>query len=58
MDRKLELISLPVSDADRAKAFCTEQLGFNADQDQRVSDWLRFIPDGNGWAVQQLPAVK
>ena len=43
MDYKLELVAVPVSDPDRAKAFYTEQLGFNADHDHRVSGTLRFI---------------
>jgi catechol 2,3-dioxygenase-like lactoylglutathione lyase family enzyme len=42
VDWKLELIAVPVSDVDRAKAFYTEKLGFND-------------PDGNAWAVQQIP---
>jgi len=123
MDWKLELVAVPVSDVDRAKAFYTEKLGFNADHDHQVTDELRFIqltppgsacsialgsgivgtppgslqglqlvvpdvaaaraelvergvdvsdvqdfpwgsflfftdPDGNGWAVQQLPATE
>ena len=33
MDWKLELITVPVSDVNRAKAFYTEQVGFNADHD-------------------------
>ena len=36
MDWKLELIAVPVSDVDRAKAFYTEKIGFNADQDHQV----------------------
>ncbi len=121
VDWKLELVAVPVSDVDRAKAFYTEKAGFNADHDHRVSDEIRFVqltplgsacsialgtglvasrpgsvqglqlvvsdvnaareelaergvevsevqefdwgsfvffsdPDGNGWAVQQLPA--
>jgi catechol 2,3-dioxygenase-like lactoylglutathione lyase family enzyme len=121
MDWKLELVAIPVSDVDRAKAFYTEKAGFNADHDHKVSDEIRFVqltppgsecsialgsgivdtppgsvqgmqmvvsdidaareelaergvevsdvqefpwgsfvffrdPDGNGWAVQQLPA--
>ena len=43
MDWKIELISIPVSDVDRAKAFYTEKVGFNADHDQRVSDEIRFV---------------
>ena len=43
IDWKLELVTLPVSDVDRAKAFYVEQIGFNADHDHRVSDTLRFV---------------
>jgi predicted enzyme related to lactoylglutathione lyase len=43
MDFRLELVQVPVSDVDRAKAFYTEQAGFNADHDHRVSDELRFV---------------
>ena len=35
MDWKLELVAIPVSDVDRAKAFYTEQAGFTADHDHR-----------------------
>ena len=54
MDYKLELVAVPVSDPDRAKSFYTEQLGFNADHDHRVSDDLRFIqltPPGSACSV-------
>ena len=43
MDWKLELITVPVSDVDRAKAFYTEQVGFTADHDHTVSDEIRFV---------------
>jgi predicted enzyme related to lactoylglutathione lyase len=43
VDWKLELVQVPVSDVDRAKAFYTEQVGFNADHDHQVSDELRFV---------------
>src|SRR3954452_6316224 len=43
MDWKLELVSVPVSDVDRAKAFYTDQIGFNADHDHQVTDDLRFV---------------
>ena len=43
MDWRLELVQVPVSDVDRAKAFYTEQAGFNADHDHRVSDEIRFV---------------
>jgi catechol 2,3-dioxygenase-like lactoylglutathione lyase family enzyme len=54
MDYKLELIAVPVSDPDVAKAFYTEKLGFNADHDHRVSDELRFIqltPPGSACSI-------
>ena len=49
MDMKLELVAVPVSDPDRAKAFYTEQAGFNADHD---------IPSRRGCASSssRLPA--
>src|SRR3954462_13834775 len=54
MDWKLELIQVPVSDVDRAKAFYTEQAGFNADHDHRVSDAIRFVqltPPGSACSI-------
>ena len=54
MDWKLELIALPVSDVDRAKAFYTEKIGFVADHDHRVSDELRFVqltPPGSACSI-------
>jgi catechol 2,3-dioxygenase-like lactoylglutathione lyase family enzyme len=54
MDWKLELVAIPVSDVDRAKAFYTEQVGFNADHDHQVNDELRFVqltPPGSGCSI-------
>jgi catechol 2,3-dioxygenase-like lactoylglutathione lyase family enzyme len=54
MDFKLELVMVPVSDVDRAKAFYTEKAGFNADQDHVVSDELRFVqltPPGSACSI-------
>jgi predicted enzyme related to lactoylglutathione lyase len=54
MDWKLELVTVPVSDVDRAKAFYTEQVGFIADHDHRVSDDLRFVqltPPGSACSI-------
>ncbi|HWH92265.1 MAG TPA: glyoxalase superfamily protein [Baekduia sp.] len=51
---RLELVQVPVSDVDRAKAFYTEQVGFNADHDHAVSDELRFVqltPPGSGCSI-------
>jgi catechol 2,3-dioxygenase-like lactoylglutathione lyase family enzyme len=38
VDMKLELVAIPVSDVDRAKAFYTDKAGFSADHDNTVSD--------------------
>jgi len=43
MEFRLETIVVPVSDVDRAKAFYTEQAGFNADVDRRMSDTMRVV---------------
>jgi predicted enzyme related to lactoylglutathione lyase len=54
MDWRLELVQVPVSDVDRAKAFYTEQAGFNADHDHRVSDDIRFVqltPPGSAASI-------
>lgn len=54
MDMKLELVAVPVSDVDRAKAFYTEQVGFNADHDQVVSEEIRFVqltPPGSACSI-------
>ena len=54
MDWKLELVSVPVSDVDRAKAFYVDQAGFVADHDHRVSDEMRFVqltPPGSACSI-------
>ena len=54
MDWKLELVNVPVSDVDRAKTFYTEQVGFEADHDHRVSDTIRFVqltPPGSACSI-------
>ena len=54
MDWKLELVAVPVSDVDRAKAFYTEKAGFIADHDHRVSEGLRFVqltPPGSACSI-------
>jgi catechol 2,3-dioxygenase-like lactoylglutathione lyase family enzyme len=53
MDMKLELVAVPVSDPDRAKAFY-ERVGFNADHDFPVKEGLRFIqltPPGSACSI-------
>ena len=54
MDWRLELVQVPVSDVDQAKAFYTEQVGFNADHDHQVSDEVRFVqltPPGSACSI-------
>ena len=54
MQMKLEVVHVPVSDVDRAKAFYTEQIGFNADHDHQVNDELRFVqltPPGSACSI-------
>jgi predicted enzyme related to lactoylglutathione lyase len=54
MDYKLELVAVPVSDVDRAKAFYVDQAGFNADHDHKVSDEMRFVqltPPGSACSI-------
>ncbi len=54
MDWKLELVQVPVSDVDRAKAFYTEKAGFTEDHDHQVSDELRFVqltPPGSACSI-------
>jgi predicted enzyme related to lactoylglutathione lyase len=54
IDWRLELIQVPVADIDRAKAFYTDQAGFIAEHDHRVSDELRFVqltPPGSACSI-------
>jgi catechol 2,3-dioxygenase-like lactoylglutathione lyase family enzyme len=53
MDWKIELIPVPVSDVDRAKAFYVS-VGFNADHDHQVHPGLRFVqltPPGSACSI-------
>jgi catechol 2,3-dioxygenase-like lactoylglutathione lyase family enzyme len=54
VDWKLELVAIPVSDVDRAKAFYTDKAGFIADHDHVVSDQIRFVqltPPGSACSI-------
>ena len=54
MDWKLELVNVPVSDIDRAKAFYVQKVGFHEDNDVTVSEELRFVqltPPGSGCSI-------
>lgn len=53
MEMRLELVAVPVSDVDRAKAFY-EAIGFRADHDHRVGDGIRFVqltPPGSSCSI-------
>jgi predicted enzyme related to lactoylglutathione lyase len=53
VDMKLELVAIPVSDVDRAKAFY-EQVGFVVDHDHTVSEDVRFVqitPPGSACSI-------
>jgi catechol 2,3-dioxygenase-like lactoylglutathione lyase family enzyme len=54
MDWKIELVAIPVTDVDRAKAFYVDQVGFHADHDYQVNEQLRFVqltPPGSACSV-------
>lgn len=54
MDFKLELVLIPVSDVDRAKAFYTEKLGWSLDVDDQPSDAFRVVqmtPPGSACSI-------
>ncbi|MGH3899102.1 MAG: glyoxalase superfamily protein [Pseudonocardiaceae bacterium] len=54
MNWKLELVAIPVTDVDRAKAFYVGQVGFHADHDHQVNDALRFVqltPPGSACSI-------
>jgi catechol 2,3-dioxygenase-like lactoylglutathione lyase family enzyme len=54
VDLKLEVVPIPVSDVDGAKAFYTEKVGFNLDHDMRPSDSMRVVqmtPPGSACSV-------
>jgi predicted enzyme related to lactoylglutathione lyase len=54
MDMKLELVPVPVTDVDRAKAFYTGQLGFVADVDVRPAEGVRVVqltPPGSACSI-------
>jgi catechol 2,3-dioxygenase-like lactoylglutathione lyase family enzyme len=54
MDIKIELVSIPVTDIDRAIAFYTDRVGFTLDHDHRVSEQVRFVqitPPGSACSI-------
>ena len=54
IDWRLELVQVPVSDVDRAKAFYVDQIGFNPDHDHQVDEQVRFVqltPRGSACSI-------
>ena len=60
MDWTLELVVVPVTDIDRAKAFYSEKLGFNVDVDTNIEGAFRIVqltPPGSGCSITIGPLV-
>jgi catechol 2,3-dioxygenase-like lactoylglutathione lyase family enzyme len=53
MNWKLELVVVPVTDVDRAKAFYGEQLGFHVDVDHDAGDFriVQLTPPGSACSI-------
>jgi catechol 2,3-dioxygenase-like lactoylglutathione lyase family enzyme len=53
MEWKLEVVSIPVSDLDRAKDFYAEKIGFNVDMDHTANGFrfLQLTPQGSGCSI-------
>ena len=54
MDWKIEIVTVPVSDIDRARDFYAEKVGFAVDIDHRISDDLRLVqltPPGSACSI-------
>jgi catechol 2,3-dioxygenase-like lactoylglutathione lyase family enzyme len=54
VDWKIELVAIPVSDVDAAKAFYADKVGFHVDHDHTVSEEIRFVqltPPGSACSI-------
>ncbi|MHA7294557.1 glyoxalase superfamily protein [Arthrobacter sp. HLT1-21] len=54
MDWKIEVVPIPVTDVDRAKAFYVDQIGFTADHDIQADEKVRFVqltPPGSACSI-------
>ncbi len=54
MDMKLELVPIPVSDVDHAKAFYAEKVGFHVDHDVQPGNGMRIVqltPPGSACSI-------
>ncbi len=60
MDWKLEVVVVPVTDVDRAKAFYVDQLGFHLDADTWPTESMRVVqmtPPGSSCSVTVGPVI-
>ena len=60
MDWKLEVVTIPVSDMDRARTFYAEQTGFNVDIDHQVTPEIRLVqltPPGSSCSIHLRPGT-
>ena len=54
MDWKIEVVTVPVSDVDRARDFYADKVGFDVDIDHRISDDIRLVqltPPGSACSI-------
>jgi catechol 2,3-dioxygenase-like lactoylglutathione lyase family enzyme len=54
VDLRLEVVQVPVADVERAKAFYTENAGFQVDHDTLLSDEVRVVqmtPPGSACSI-------
>ena len=61
MDMTLEVIVLPVSDVDRAKAFYQDKVGFHVDLDGEVMEGVRIVqltPPGSGCSIALVDGLQ
>jgi len=60
VDWRLEVVFVPVSDLDRARAFYRDKVGFNEDFDSRFGDDVRMVqltPPGSGCSIALLTGI-
>ena len=60
MDWRLELVLVPVSNVDRARAFYRDQVGFNEDFDSQFGDDVRMVqltPPGSGCSIALMTGL-
>jgi catechol 2,3-dioxygenase-like lactoylglutathione lyase family enzyme len=61
MEWKLEVVTIPVADVDRAKHFYSEQAGFVVDLDTQLNGEIRLVqltPPGSGCSIHLNTAIR